>query len=316
MIEQHSITGREEWLKLRRQDVTASEIGALFGAHKYKTPAALYAEKIGAMGEPEGSSVTTRGIRLESFVANQVAERHPEWTITKSDSYHRDPKHRIGATPDFMIGGDDAQHQLGVLEIKTIGASDFKRDWRGGDDMGEIVPPLWIILQVQLQMHLTGASFGIVAVLPVSEWSPMDVHEIEIPKNPAVIEKIIAAADAFWGRIERGEPPDFDYEKDMAVVKALYASAESGKPVDLSMDNAIGVLLDRREALKLSEKACEGELETIEAEIRAKIGDAEMALVPGWTVTLKNQHRKGYTVEPADFRVLRVKRAKEFRAAV
>src|SRR5262245_18769817 len=41
-IERIPITSREQWLELRKPDVTASVVGALFAAHPYMTALKLY----------------------------------------------------------------------------------------------------------------------------------------------------------------------------------------------------------------------------------------------------------------------------------
>ena len=47
MIEQLAIESREQWLAMRRQDITASTAGALLGLHPYVTAYSLWAEKTG-----------------------------------------------------------------------------------------------------------------------------------------------------------------------------------------------------------------------------------------------------------------------------
>src|SRR5580765_3495221 len=101
MIERIPIASREEWLGLRKQDVTASAVGALFGVHPWQTIAGLHAEKCGMempAPDPE-SAVIRRGNALENVVAAEVAKERPEWQIRKNDLYLRDPRARLGATP-------------------------------------------------------------------------------------------------------------------------------------------------------------------------------------------------------------------------
>ena len=49
-IERWAITSEAEWLEWRRNDVTASVVGALFGLHPYETVFGLYARATGAPG--------------------------------------------------------------------------------------------------------------------------------------------------------------------------------------------------------------------------------------------------------------------------
>lgn len=310
-ITRHAIENREQWLDLRRKDVTGSEVGALFGVHRYLTPAALYAEKIGALPDDK---VTTgpmsRGVKLEGFVATQLEDRHSGWKIIKADQYFRDGMHHIGGTPDCYLW-DKVGEQHKILEIKTVGASDFRAIWKNGDPEAEPVPEPWQILQCLTYQYLTGARGGIIAVMVVGEWEPMDIYEIEVPYNEALIYAILQRVDRFWLDVHAGVAPAFDFTQDLPVVKALYASAVPGHQIDLRGDDEMQRLLDLREQAKATIGNLEKSVQEYDARIRTKIGDAESALVTGWkSVTLKNQHRHGYTVAATDFRVLRATREK------
>src|SRR5437899_11345054 len=126
-IQKFAIDDRQQWLGLRRNDVTGSEVGALFDLHRYLTPAKLYALKSGAMAEEDKTDgVMSRGVKLESFVASEVAAKNPSWSIAKSTHYYRDVEHRLGGTPDFVIADRDPTSDNagpGILEIKTVGRS-------------------------------------------------------------------------------------------------------------------------------------------------------------------------------------------------
>ena len=100
-IEIREITSREEWLEWRKQDVTASSIGALFDCHPYTTALKLYAEKRGTEFIVEDNRAMRRGRWLEPAVAKAVKEMRPEWTLISGHEYLRDPELGLGATPDF-----------------------------------------------------------------------------------------------------------------------------------------------------------------------------------------------------------------------
>jgi putative phage-type endonuclease len=306
VITRHEITSREQWLELRRHDVTASEVGALLGVHPYKTIAALYADKLGMIKHDDTGPDAIRGVKLEPFVADQVRENNPTWDIQKSKYYFRDEEHHLGATPDYMVNAPEYSG-LGPLEIKTVEQSKFDRLWKAE---GDVVPEPWIILQVMLQIYLTQSDFGMVAVMPISGWAPLEVYVILIPRNDELIHKIIHASEDFWDRVRSHEPPPFDFERDEQTIKSLYPSARKGTKVDLSGDNEIKELLDNREYLKKELKQRRDYLDAIEANIRAKIGVCETAIVDGWNVELKNATRKSYTVAETTYRELRATRNK------
>jgi predicted phage-related endonuclease len=116
-IERIEITSREQWLALRKPDVTASVVASLFGCHPYVSALKLYLAHSGVEFDEADNRVFRRGRLMEPTVALAVSEERPDWRIEKCDSYYRDPDLRLGATPDFLIHGDP--RGLGVLQTKT-----------------------------------------------------------------------------------------------------------------------------------------------------------------------------------------------------
>jgi predicted phage-related endonuclease len=313
MITKFPIGDRQQWLGLRRNDVTGSEVGALFGVHRYLTPAKLYALKSGNMPEDDiGGGPVTRGVRLESFVASQVAIANPNWSIAKNDGYYRDVENRIGGTPDYFIRSVsiDGSQQIsndGILEVKTVGRSDFLRVWKGGDPEGEIIPEPWQLMQAMTYMYLTGAAFAKVAVLPVGEWEPMDVHVIDVPRRDDTIAAIIGKINEFWNDVDEGIMPDFDFEKDIDVIKSIYANVRPGSYINYRGDNEFREMLQWHQKYADEEKFAKERKEVIAANIRARMGEYESATTDGWDVTLKEQTRKEHITKASTFRVLRLK---------
>jgi predicted phage-related endonuclease len=301
VFEEIAITDPEQWQTLRRQDVTASVIGALFGAHPYLTIGQLFAEKKQLSSAPIiENAAMRRGTRLENVVAEEVARMHPDWIVSKADSYFRDPILRLGATPDYFLADPQRPNQRGILQIKTAGASAFKRHWAEG-------PPLWIVLQVAVEMHLTGASWGLVAVMPISEWSDFAVETFDIERHSGAIDRIIEGVQNFWQAFDRDEVPQIDYARDESLIRLLYPISKTGTTVDLSHDNRMQQLLPEIRNLRQTLKETQSLLTALENEVKAKIGDAERAIIPGWSVTLKSQTRKAHTVKESTFRRLNIK---------
>lgn len=290
--------GRAQWLGLRQQDVTASAVGALFGVHPYQSAYGLYAEKTGLdVPEPSSSMLEWR-LMLEGAVAAAVAKQKPQWRIVKATEYLRDPELRLGATPDFIIEGDP--RGLGILQAKTIAPSAYKKSWQDGQ------PPFWIALQNATELMLEHeAAFGAVAGLVIDPWK-IECPITEIPRHAGVEVRIREAVLKFWDDLAHGREPTPDYGKDADLVAALYPEATPLKTVDLTGDNHLPVLLAERETVKSRIKVDEARCKKIETEIKFKMGDAEIATVDGFTISLKTQHRKGYEVKPTSFRKLNI----------
>ena len=87
---------------------------------------------------------------------------------------------------------------------------------------------------------------------------------------------------------------------------AVFPASVAEPVLDLTGDNALGILLPRRAVLKEQMALDQKALDEIETEIKAKLGDAERATLPGWMIKWKTENRKAYTVPASSRRVLRV----------
>ncbi len=153
---------------------------------------------------------------------------------------------------------------------------------------------------------LDGAAWGCVAAWIISEYDEPDVEFFDVPRHPGAEERIREAVAQFWTDVEFGNEPSPDYARDADLIAALEPEVIEGKRVDLTGDNMLPVLLAERAGLKARAKEAERRLSEIDAEIRHKMGDAEIGIVPGFTITLKQQHRKATILPASTTRVLRV----------
>ena len=297
------ITSREQWLALRKEDITASVVGALFGLSPYLTPAQLYAEKTGKLDPDEPDLMALRrGRLLESAVAEAFLEEHPGWKVVKARTYYRDVHRRLGATPDYHL--IDPNGRKGVLQAKTVAPYVFKKSW------SDETAPTWITLQTLTEALLTRSEFAMIAALQVDGFK-FALNVYEVPRHEAAERRIQDAVAKFWDDAEHGKAPAIDYERDGALLAAMYPHHREGASVDLRADNEILGLLEEREKIKADMSNGRTRVDAIETEIRAKITDNEIALVNGWRLTLREQHRKEHTVKATSFRVLRATREQQ-----
>jgi len=90
----------------------------------------------------------------------------------------------------------------------------------------------------------------------------------------------------------------------------MYRRPKIGKIVDLTGDNRIVAVLEERAAAIKDREAAAGKIDELDAEIKSKIGDAEVAIVPGWSVSWKTVEKEGFEVKPTSYRQLRCRPAK------
>lgn len=301
------IVDRENWLAMRRQDVTASVAAATLGIHPYQTPYGLWADKAGVIqASNEETGAMLRGTLLEPVAIAMLKRERPAWRVDYPlGHYWRDYENRIGATPDALAIDPEAKG-FGIVQIKSAEPSIFRREWL--DEDGELQVPLWIAVQSLIEMKLTGASWGAVGVLRVGHGVEFDV--IPIPNHEGVWSRLVEEVREFWRRVEGNDPPAPDYGRDGALIAGLYAQ-DDGTEVDLSQDNRIGEILDQRAALKTIESAgkdAEKKRRELDNEILAKLGNARRGrLADGRVVDAPTTKRPGYAVKQTSYRTVKVK---------
>src|SRR5262245_10517338 len=306
-IEKYRIVSDEQWKALRAGDITASVIGALFGLHPYETAGGLFAEKTGVEFPPKkNSALLEHGRDLEPLVGKYFLRDHVGWRLTKANIYVRAPLLRLGATPDFIVIDD--QGRRGVMEAKTATPKSFRDEWT------DETPPTWIALQCLVQMMLTRTEIGWVSVLIDDGWK-FERRHYPIPRHEAAERRIQDAVAQFWADIAAGREPKYDYVRDASLLPVLYPHHVAGKVVDWRGDNEVPGKLDELEQLKAEIAEKIEHKEAIETELKFKMADAEAAVVTGWRITNREQHRKEHTVKASDFRVLRIAREKAKEAA-
>jgi putative phage-type endonuclease len=286
---------RQDWLALRRQDVTASDVAAVFGLHPYRTPLQLWADKTGVGFDVPENAAMRRGRWLEDAVIAAYRDYHPGCQVVKPAVYVRAPAYRLGCTPDAVTGDT-------VIQCKTVAASTFKT-WTDG-------APVHYQLQALTEAMLLNANRAVLAVLVTSAFGA-DYEEFVIERHPEAEARILAAVPEFWSKIGRGEQPKAEYAADGELLAKLYAPDDALPPLDLSFDNYAGELLEKRDRLNRERSGIEISLDAIKGEILEKLAGHTVATLPGWKITNKMQHRRESVVKATSFPVLRVNRLME-----
>lgn len=282
-------TNEAHWHAMRAQDLTSTDVAALFGLSPYKTAFELWHEKkSGEVAQVKDNDRMRWGRRLEAVVAEGIAEERG-WVVRPFKEYGRLADARLGSSFDFRIIGtggffdppDDAIIDQGdsILEIKTVDALAFKNGWTIEDDYVEAPPH--IELQVQHQMLVSGLRRAYIGVL-------IGGNRIEVLEREAddqVHAGIIYAARKFWDSIERNEPPAPVMPDDADAVIRLNQHAEPGKLLDARGDERVAALVARYAELGKQAKVIDDERNTIKADLLTAIGDAEKVLLDGYSIS-------------------------------
>lgn len=264
----------DAWHALRREDVTASDLGALFQVHQRTTALGLYVDK--TQGPARGDTqAARRGRLLEPYVAAELALRWPDAEVVKSDEYlrGRDPadEHlRIGATPDYVVTRDGRR---ATLEIKTVNAVKFRRTWIRAS---RPEPPLDYVFQARAQAMLAGTDEGMLAALVCDESEEILTWSIE--RIPRVEEAIRRRVSIFWRAVAAGTYPMLELGREATAFDRMPRSYAAVTP--MLGDPRASALATRHQERAAQIAEAQRELREIEDELRGMMDGAAAVILP------------------------------------
>lgn len=254
-------TNKEHWLELRKQDVTSTDVSALFGLSPYLTAFELWhRKKSNADVLFEETDRMKWGSRLESAIAQGIAEDN-NLEVKPMKEYVRLKELKMGSSFDFQI----IPH--GILEIKNVDALQFKDGWIVDGD--NIEAPPHIELQVQHQLAVSGKDVVFIGALIGGN----NVVLIKREPDREIIDQIKERVFNFWTSIEKNREPKPDFEKDAEFIKSIYQKTEPGKIITATPQ--IERLANNYKSLSTVIKDATDKREAIKAEMLTLIGEAE-----------------------------------------
>lgn len=317
-VEKIRITDRATWLAMRRQDVTASDVPAVCGISRFKTPLRVYAEKAGLIGEEAETAIMRRGRWFEAAAIEAIRDQRPDWRVVRSKVYLRDPERRIGATPD-ALGEEKESPGLINLQTKVIARAEFIAEWLVGDHDpfgplprdAEVVAPIDYQVQTLTEAKLAGAASAFIVPLIVDQYRA-EVRFVPVPLHDGAWARVQAEAQAFWRNIAEGRMPAPQGASDIETLRRMYDRVRHrDEPLDLSGDADLAEMLNERKALKREVSRAYERINAIEAQILARVQDAPRAVLPGWQIKYRHEERKAVTVPASRSRVLRIHEVKD-----
>lgn len=248
-----------EWLEWRRGGIGGSDLSAICNMNRYRSPRAVYLDKIGQAPEFEGNEYTYWGTVLEDIVAKEFTIR-TNLKVRRENKMLQHPKYSFMlANVDRLIVGQNAG-----LECKT--ASEYAKD----DWIGECVPKEYA-LQCHHYMAVTGAERWYVAVLIGGnkfEWRVIE-------RDETIIEDIIKIESNFWNNfVIPRKPPAFGAH-DETLLSDLYPQSISKKSIELPLE--AGTIIQAVYDSKNRMEEAKFDFEDNKNKIKGYMGDAELA---------------------------------------
>ncbi|QBQ54928.1 YqaJ viral recombinase family protein [Nitrosococcus wardiae] len=278
----------EQQLTEREKGLGGSDAPIVAGLSSWKQPLQLYYEKTGQVdfGDVEGEHIDF-GNLLEEVIAQEAARR----LEVKVRRVNRTRRHKEFP---FMVANidRDVAGQPWIMECKNAGFKSAEWGPEGSDE----VPESYLI-QCTHYLAVTGAELCKLAAL----FSGNHLRIYNIPRDPGLIDSLIAIEAAFWDCVKEGVPPDLDYEHPTTgqLLSKLYPGT-TGEIIELP-EPALHWHQVASQSAEL-EKQYKTAKEVAQNHLRALMGEASIALLPdGSGYTRKEIKRKGYTVAPASY---------------
>lgn len=285
---------REDWLSERRKSLGGSDMGAVLGLNRYRSPFTVWAEKTGRMPEAEDNEAMRIGRDLEGYVASRFEEKSGKRVQALNALLRNDDCPHLHANIDRRVRGEKAG-----LECKTASALSMK-NYAGGEFPESYYAQCVAYLAVTgwerwyLAALVLGRGFYVYQITTKEEDECPDWCESSIYVSPEELDALRRAAADFWESYVEPDiaPPMDGAESTTDALETIYS--ESGGEVELFGREA---LLSEYRALGERAKAITREAEAIKQQIMRDMGEAEKGWCRGYTVSWAAQSRSTFDVK-------------------
>lgn len=267
-----------DWLTHRKNGIGGSDVAAIFGLSRYRSPLQVYMDKLGLIPPIEDNQKMKMGRILEPIIADLFME-DTGIKVRRNNAILQHPEYPwLLANIDRWIVGENAG-----LEIKNT--SEYARsDWSGAN------APIEYLMQCNHYMAVTGAERWYICVL-IGGW---DVQWRVIERDDTVIAAIIEKTRQFWHDHVLAEvPPDANFQ-DCDLLKQLYPEHVPASTIELTEEQY--PLIGAIRAARISLEEAEMNRDDHTNKLKAIMGEHELALFQGDKVASWKTNKKGVRV--------------------
>ena len=279
----------EQWLEARRAGLGGSDIAAIFGLSRWKTPHDVWLEKTGRKTEDADSLQLRFGTYAEEFVAQEYT-RATGRGVQRFNAMLRHPTAPLIGNVDRLVipdGAKRASHKSEIrtdrgLECKTANAfaASNSLDW-GAAGTDEVPMQYWF--QCQQYIALTGCRVWDLAVL----FGNQEVRIYTIKRDDDVIASIEQRSTEWWNDHVVADIPPPPVTESQA--RERWPRHQTGKQVEAGSAeiDAVALLSSLRKQIKELEEAEQLARDTV----CAAFGDAESLVSFGRTLATWKQNK-------------------------
>lgn len=262
----------EAWHRIRQAGIGGSDVPAILGIDRFRTPLRVYLEKTGEIdpAAERPSDPALWGSRLEPLVAAHFRrERNARLRILRavlqSTRWPFMQANLDRAIDEATIGGK--RRKNGILEVK-VRFSHYE-NWTDA-------PPDSVLAQVHHYLAVTGWEWAVVAAVVGGRYI-----EYVVERDDDIVHWLAEIEAAFWWRVVHRIPPEPDGSKSTTeFIRSRFSQAIQDKTIELPADTAIQALKDYWQAKAAAEEA-EERLAAAENRLKLLMGDAEVGLLDG-----------------------------------
>lgn len=254
----------EDWLEYRKMGIGGSDVAAICQMSRYKSPMAVYLDKLGETPPLEDNPKMMAGRKLEPLIAEWFAEETGMKVWRRNAIFqHREHPFML-ANIDRWLPGQNAG-----LECKNTSEYCLP-DWEGTE------APREYVLQCNHYMAVTGADRWYLAVL-IGGWN---FQWRVIERDEDLIQSLIEIESNFWNdHVLAKVPPAYSHQ-DTEFLKQQYPNSDSEQYVNLPEEEAWPIMSSLYDARRMK-KIYEEQEETAKNRIKGMMGEAEKAYYQG-----------------------------------
>ena len=300
----------EEWLATRRRlGIGGSDAGTILGVNKYKSPYALWMDKLGLAEKDDAGMPAKWGHRLEPVIAEAYAEdynmavvgwpvilvsKEHDFMFANLDYWEVDPSEQFpaGKVTEWreMVPPPGA---YGIVECKTSGIASPGTVHHWNDDA------------IPTPYYYQGLHYSLVAgVLTVTFVALLAGKGLVIRDMPIVdedVDHLIAAESMFWDLVKSKTPPPVDgSESTENAQKHRFSEVEPGSVFDGG--DKLYEAWSEFQVLKTAAEEADAQRKEARARILEMVGSAEVGLANGEKLFT---YKSGKSVESVDAEKLR-----------
>lgn len=250
----------------RRTYLGSSDVAAILGLSKWKTPLDVYFEKLGQGVPPHAAKekLFRRGKRLEPVVLDMLAEEL-DYEITARGARYRDPGY------PWMAAEIDAETEINGervnIEVKTV--HPFAAGEWGEMETDEI--PIHYAAQAMYGLMVTGRQRCIFAAL----FGADNLVTYDLRRDEETIDGIRAKAIAFWtDHVLAKVPPE------PIVLDDVYRLLRRDSDTIVEADKDLTRLLAAYKEAKSRESAAGAKIEELKYQIGVRVLGADALAIP------------------------------------